>query len=372
MELAELFRPFALNGLSLPNRIVMAPMTRNRSPGGVPGPDVEVYYRRRAEGGVGLILTEGTAPCRDAQNLPNVPHAFGEPALEGWKKVVAGVHSAGGKIGLQLWHVGAWQLEGDSGRLPVAPVSPSGLVTKDETVGEPMSSDEVNETIDAYARAAAEAQRVGFDAVELHAAHGYLIDQFFWDATNHRTDQYGGDLADRTRFATEIAREIRRRVGAKFPLLLRFSQWKLQDYSARLANTPYELDHFLRPLVSAGIDAFHCSTRRFWEPEFVGSDLNLAGWTKRLSGRPTITVGSIGLNVDFVASLRGIAGPARNEHDARVLHLDQLLRMIARDDFDLVALGRALLADPAWPTKVREGRFGALVPFTPKVLETLA
>jgi 2,4-dienoyl-CoA reductase-like NADH-dependent reductase (Old Yellow Enzyme family) len=160
-------------------------------------------------------------------------------------------------------------------------------------------------------------------------------------------------------------------VGPDFPLVLRFSQWKSQDYSARLATTPTELARFLQPLVDAGVDAFHCSTRRFWEPEFDGSDLNLAGWSKKLTGRPTITVGSVALNTDFVETFRGATDRASGHGAGKVAHLDRLVEMLARGDFDLVAIGRALLADPAWALKVRDGRMGELRPFTPRVLETL-
>jgi 2,4-dienoyl-CoA reductase-like NADH-dependent reductase (Old Yellow Enzyme family) len=235
-----------------------------------------------------------------------------------------------------------------------------------------MTQTEIAGVIEAFARSAAEAQRIGFDAVELHGAHGYLIDQFFWEGTNRRTDRYGGDLVDRTRFAVDIIRECRRRVGPGFPLVLRFSQWKSQDYSARLATTPSELARFLQPLVDAGIDSFHCSTRRFWEPEFEGSDLNLAGWTKKLTGKPTITVGSVALNTDFVEPFRGATDGGLATVAGTLPHLDRLVEMLARGDFDLVAVGRALLADPWWPLKVRDGRFDELRPFTREVLKTLA
>ena len=307
--IAELFKPFTLNGLTLPNRIVMAPMTRNFSPRGVPGPDVAAYYRRRAEGGAGLILTEGTSPNHpQAANMPQIPHIYGEEALAGWPRVVEGVHAAGGRIFSQIWHVGA--VQGQSvPKLPVSPISPSGLLKPDVKIGEPMTQADIDTMIDAYAQGAANAQRVGFDGIELHGAHGYLIDQFFWDGTNRRTDKYGGDLTQRTRFAVEVIQECRRRTGPNFPIQLRFSQWKLQDYAARLATTPDELARFLEPLAGAGLDAFHCSTRRFWEPEFEGSDLNLAGWTKKLTGKPTITVGSVSLDVDFTVSLGRMPAP---------------------------------------------------------------
>jgi 2,4-dienoyl-CoA reductase-like NADH-dependent reductase (Old Yellow Enzyme family) len=374
LSTAELFKPFTLNGVTLTNRIVMAPMTRNHSPNGIPGADVAAYYRRRAEGGVALILTEGTAPNHpQAKNMPNVPQIYGSEALAGWTQVVAGVHAAGGKIFLQIWHVGAVQSPGGPPKLPVAPISPSGLLKQDTKIGEPMAQADIDGMIDAYAQGAAAAQRVGFDGIEIHGAHGYLIDQFFWDRTNRREDKYGGDLVGRTRFAVEIIRECRRRVGPHFPILLRFSQWKGQDYDARLVTTPQELAQFLEPLAAAGLDAFHCSTRRFWEPEFEGSDLNLAGWTKKITGMPTITVGSVSLEIDFLASFRGIQDSSSQPDGAtaRAAHMNRLLEMLARGDFDLVAIGRALLSDPAWAAKVRDGHFAELWPFTPEVLKTL-
>jgi 2,4-dienoyl-CoA reductase-like NADH-dependent reductase (Old Yellow Enzyme family) len=369
-----LFSPFTLNGVTLPNRIVMAPMTRNFSPHGVPGPDVAAYYRRRAEGGVGLILTEGTSPNHpQAANMPQIPHLYGTDALAGWARVVEGVHDAGGRIFSQIWHVGAVQGQTEP-KLPVSPISPSGLLKPGVKIGEAMTLAEIEAMIGAYSQAAVEAQRVGFDGIELHGAHGYLIDQFFWQGTNQRTDKYGGDLVGRTRFAVEVIQECRRRTGPKFPIQLRFSQWKLQDYAARLVTTPDELSRFLAPLATAGLDAFHCSTRRFWDPEFEGSDMNLAGWTKKLTGKPTITVGSVSLDVDFVVSFGRLPKPesgASGNGEGPAEEMDHLAEMLARGDFDLVAVGRAMLADSSWAAKVRDGRFGELSAFSPEVLKTL-
>ncbi|MGA8011699.1 MAG: NADH:flavin oxidoreductase [Candidatus Acidiferrales bacterium] len=374
--IAGLFTPFTLNGLKLPNRIVMAPMTRNFSQRGVPGPDVAAYYRRRAEGGTGLILTEGTSPNHpQAANMPQIPHIYGEEALAGWRRVVEGVHAAGGRIFSQLWHVGAVQSQGDP-KLPVAPVSPSGFLKPGVKIGEPMTQADIDAVIEGFAQGAENTKRVGFDGVEIHGAHGYIIDEFFWGGTNRRTDQYGGDIVARTRFAVEIIQECRRRVGPNFPMQLRFSQWKGQEYTARLVETPQELGRFLEPLAAAGIDAFHCSTRRFWEPEFEGSDMNLAGWTKKLTGKPTITVGSVSLDVDFMVSLGRMPAPKAESSDGngagRDAHFDRLLEMLSRGDFDLVAVGRAMLADSSWAAKVRSSRFVELNPFTPEVLKALA
>jgi len=367
-----LFTQFTFNGLTLPNRIVMAPMTRNFSPHGVPGSDVAEYYRRRAEGGAGLIITEGTSPNHpQAANMPQIPRLYGEEALSGWARAVSEVREAGGKIFSQIWHVGAVQSQG-SPKLPEAPISPSGLLKADVKIGEPLTIAEIEALVRTYGDAAAAAQRAGFHGIEIHGAHGYLIDQFFWHVTNRRTDQYGGDAAARTRFAVEVVKECRHRTGKAFPIVLRFSQWKLQDYAARLAATPQELASFLEPLTAAGLDSFHCSTRRFWEPEFEGSDLNLAGWTKKITGMPTIAVGSVSLTVDFVDSFRGVQDKAALEGAGRTAHISRLIEMLARGDFDLVAVGRALLADPTWAAKIRDGQFDELRVFTPEALKTLA
>jgi 2,4-dienoyl-CoA reductase-like NADH-dependent reductase (Old Yellow Enzyme family) len=360
-----LFRPFQLKGLTLANRIVMAPMTRSHSPAGVPGPEVAAYYRRRAEGEVGLIVTEGTYVHHPAAGFdPKVPNFYGEHSLAGWRHVVEQVHAVGGRIFPQLWHVGMVVSPGQQPSEGIPPIGPSGFSKPGEQTGRPMSQADIDAVIDAFAAGARDAQLLGFDGVEVHAAHGYLIDQFFWDGTNHRTDRYGGDLVSRTRLAVEIVSEIRRRVGPDFPVVLRWSQWKLQDYDARLMRTPQELERFLRPLVDAGVDAFHCSARRFWEPEFEGSDWNLAGWTKSLTAKPAITVGSVTLNEDVMTSF-GTAGTAG------VTGIDNLLERLDRDEFDLVAIGRALIVNPELPKIVRRGALNELLPFNRSALEAL-
>ena len=188
MSVDALFRPFQVKSLKLPNRIVMAPMTRSFSPGGVPTSDVAAYYRRRAEGGVGLIVTEGTVVERPAaRNDARVPVFHGE-GLPEWKKVVEQVHAAGGLIAPQIWHVGSARGQGAEWE-PLGKVdSPSGFVAPGKQKYEPMTEEDVADTIAAFAKSARAAKDLGFDAVELHGAHGYLIDQFFWGGVNARAD----------------------------------------------------------------------------------------------------------------------------------------------------------------------------------------
>ncbi|MBP1965986.1 NADH:flavin oxidoreductase [Paenibacillus aceris] len=360
LSVQPLFQPFTLNQLSLSNRIVMASMTRSFSPNGVPGADVAAYYRRRAENGIGLIVTEGAVIDHPAATGdPNIPNFHGEAALNGWAHVVKEVHNAGGKIVPQLWHVGITRRTRSEPNLEAPSISPSGIDLMGEKAGEPMTEAEIADVIKAYAESAANAKRLGFDGIELHGAHGYLIDQFFWEKTNQRTDHYGGDLVSRTRFAVEIIEACRQAVGTDFPIILRFSQWKIGSYDAKLAKTPEELSQFLAPLVEAGVDMFDCSTRQFWEPEFPGSELNLAGWTKKLTGKPTITAGSVGLESEPFDT--------QDEHEL----IDELVGRLAREEFDLAAIGRALLADPAWAAKIRDGRDNELVPYTSDRLTSL-
>lgn len=357
-----LFSPFSFKGLTLRNRIVMAPMTRSFSPGGVATDEVAAYYRRRAENQVGLIVTEGTGVDRPASlNDPNIPKFHGDAALAAWGKVADETHKGGGLIAPQLWHVGAVRGRGE----PAAPAdSPSGLSSPGHKFGEPMTEAEVADAIRAFAQAAADANALGFDAVELHGAHGYLIDQFFWDGTNVREDGYGSkDLPGRARFAADILSAVRKAVGPDYPIIIRISQWKQQDFTVQLAETPKALEAWLGALVDAGADVIHCSQRRFWEPEFEGSDLNFAGWAKKLTGVPTITVGSVGLTGDFIAGYGGeVSQPAS---------LDELERRLDRGDFDLVAVGRALLQDPEWVVKIREGRHSELSAFDRAAMATL-
>lgn len=365
MSTDSLFAPFRIPRLALKNRIVMAPMTRSLSPGGVAPPEVADYYARRAAGGVGLILTEATVIDRpSSRNDPNTPAFHGEAALRSWKHIANTVHSAGGVIAPQLWHVGSLSNPAVEWTPPAPPESPSGLARRGRPHGRIMTEEDIDDTIAAFARAAAVAKGLGFDAVEIHGAHGYLIDQYFWAELNNRQDRYGGpSIRARSRFAVEVIRATRKAVGQDFCILFRISQWKAQDFAARIANSPEELEQWLAPLAEAGVDIFDCSQRRFWEPEFAGSELNLAGWTKRITGLPTVTVGSVGLSGEFIAAWRG--------ERSQPASLDKLLRRLERGEFDLVAVGRALLNDPNWVEKIRDGRIAELQPFAREALSRL-
>ena len=368
-DLEPLFRPFTLKSLTARNRIVMAPMTRTFAPLGVPGENVAAYYRRRAEADVGLILSEGTVINRPASsNHPNIPHFHGDKSLAAWKHVIEEVHAAGGKMGPQIWHAGSVKAAGTEW-VPEAPVeSPSGLVAPDVSRGIAMSEEDIADAVAAFAQAAADAKRLGFDVVEIHGAHGYLIDQFFWPATNLRTDRYAGpSIKERSRFAVQVVGAIRAAVGPEFPIILRVSQWKQQDFATRLATSPEMMTDWLSPLVEAGVDILHCSQRRFWEPEFPEIDgengLNFAGWAKKLTGAATISVGSVGLSGDLLSAFSGESSTPTS--------LDGLVRRMDRGEFDLIAVGRALLGDSEWVKKIRQGDRAELKGFTPAALAAL-
>lgn len=365
---APLFEPLAIRAVRLKNRIVMSPMTRGHSPGGVPGDDVAAYYRRRAQGETGLIITEGvgidhpSALGEGGLGEDAIPVLNGDAPLAGWRKVVAEVHAAGGLIFPQLWHMGVMKEPG-TGRFPDAPpMRPSGIwgplgrmtaldaayIARVATPTRPMTEKEIAETIAAYARSAANAKAVGFDGIAIHGAHGYLIDTFLWSETNRRTDRWGGNRRERARFAVEVVEAIRAAIGEAMPISFRFSQWKQQDFKARLAETPQELEELLVPIAAAGVDIFEASTRYFGRAEFPGAELNLAGWAKRLTGKIAMTVGGVGINVGYYDTMKG------KQADA-VTNLDPLLERYNRGEFDLIGVGRSLLNDATWARKVREG-----------------
>ena len=364
--LSSLFTPFELGPVRLPNRFVMAPMTREFSPDGTVTPEVAGYYARRAAAGVGLLITEGVYVSQDSGPSTSVPRLFGREQLDAWRRLVDAVHAEGGRIVPQLWHLGAARGNHAEFNPQLPSLSPSGIAPNGAERGRAATVEELARIREDFARAAVAAQEAGFDGVELHGAHGYLLDQFLWAGTNRRADSYGGSLEARLRFPAEVAAAVRAAVGPDFPVIFRFSQWKSGDYGARIAETPEELGTILKTLAHAGVSAFHPSTRRHWEPAFPeaegagdseGGALGLAGWTKKLTGLPVITVGSVGLDNAFEVTWQE---GGRSE----VRGLETLLAQFARDEFDLVAVGRVLLSDPAWVAKVRDGRTDEIRPFS--------
>lgn len=266
----------------------------------------------------------------------------------------------------QLWHQGAMRdaaIASDpqiGARRPSGTIGPLGKVSLEPDKVErlnietpAMSDSEIADVIAAYARSAGNAARLGFDGIALHGGHGYLLDNFMWHGTNRRTDRWGGDHKARATFVVEVVRAIRREVGDGLPIMLRFSQFRMQDYLAKLAETPQELEQLLVPIAEAGVDIFDGSQRYFDTPVFEGSPLNLGGWAKKLTGKLGMVVGGIGLD-------QGKRSHHTDSGSAAADNLDSLVARFERGEFDLIGVGRSLLNDPDWLGKAIRGE-----PFLP-------
>ena len=354
-----LFEPYKLKNLNLRNRVVMAPMTRNQSPGGIPTNEVVAYYSRRAKAEVGLIITEGIEVSHEASSAyPNVPRLDTKEAREGWKRAVNGIKENGGSVIAQLWHCGGFRKLGMQPNPEVPGHTASGLVKPGKKVAHEMTLEDIKQTINAYASDAKYCEEIGFDGVEIHGAHGYLIDNFFWEGTNIRDDSYGGSIEKRSQFVSEIIQAVRSNISQEFIVGLRFSQWKQHDFEAKLAHSKDDLKKVLLSPVESGLDYLHSSMRRFWESEFEGSEENLAYWTKKISNIPTIGVGSVGLDSDFI-DMTAPSKPAS---------IDKAIDDISKEKYDLLAVGRALLSDHEWVLKMKEGRLKDVIPYSKEAL----
>ena len=281
----DLFSPLHAGDLALPNRVVMAPLTRSRAiEGNVPTPLAATYYRQRAD--AGLIISEATQVSPQGQGYPNTPGIHTEAQVAGWRAITAAVHAAGGRIVLQLWHVGRishplYQPEG------AAPVAPSAIAAtgqlythegmKDYPVPRALETEEIAEVVAQYADGAAKAKAAGFDGVEVHAANGYLIDQFLRDCTNHRTDRYGGSVENRARFLEEVTAAV-------------VDVWGAGRVGLRLSPTnPFNMDQDSDPAAIYGhaverINRFGLAYLHVVEPPMDGHPMSPPAGVERVSG----------------------------------------------------------------------------------------
>jgi len=314
----SLFDPFQLRGVRLRNRVVMAPMVSDYAT-----EDGEVnlrlisYYGERADGGPGMIIVEATAIARDGRLSPNQLGIWDDGQLHGLRYLVERVHGAGVRIAVQLHHAGRQ----------------SSFEAPHE-----LAATEVRALALDFARAAGRAVAAGFDAVELHAAHGYLLNQFISPLSNQRTDEYGGDLEGRLRFPLEVLAAVRRAVGPDFPVGVRISA----DEYVPGGHTLAESAVVARRLVESGADYIHVSAGvpgGHAPPDLPGSDISstvlLAQGVKQV-----LTVNGLGAPVIAVG---------------RIVRPATARRIIETGMADLVALGRALLADPLWVRKAAAG-----------------
>ena len=367
--LDALFTPLKIRNLTLRNRFVMPGMQRGFMDDGAPTPRMVEYMRRCAAGGPGLIISESTSPDHPSAYWQPVMGRM-EPATSSeWREVVDAVHAGGAGFLLQIWHPGAMRKVAEDHPLSSYPaLSPSGLIQGGRPNGRAMTRRDLQELKLAYVEAARHAQSLGFDGVEVHSAHGYLLDQFLWAETNRREDEYGGDsLAERARYSAEIAAAIREAVGDSFVISYRFSQFKEVDYGARIASSPEDLQPMLKLLRSAGVDLFNVSSRRCRKPEWperAHSSYTIAEWVKSMTDAPVMTCGSVGVNVEMFANLFDDEEPTQQSVER---DLDFLGERVARGTLDLVGVGRMHIANNDFVNKVRAGRFADLALFNKRI-----
>ncbi|MDO7833693.1 12-oxophytodienoate reductase [Sphingobium sp. HBC34] len=360
--MSGLFSELAISKMVLRNRFVLPAMQRGMAVRYTPTPQLIDYYHRIARGGAALVITESIAidhPTSTGHD--GFVMMIDDSRAQPWTTLIQGVKAEGAHILVQLNHNGACRVENSGGPRPDLPsLSPSGLMRAGQANGRAATRAELAEIRDGYVSSALAARRFGADGVEVHCAHGYLLDQFLWHETNLRTDDYGGaTIAERARFPAEVIRAIRAATDDDFVISVRFSQWKEVDYDAKIVDSPEELGAMIKVLRDAGADLFHASTRRFYKPEWPGSTLNLAGWARTLTDAPVITVGSVGVTIDIMDTIYS-EKPVDSDTERAILTLES---MFEEGQFDLVAVGRSMMADPDWVSKIQQRAFDAVIPF---------
>lgn len=335
----KLFEPFQLGQLSLRNRIVMPPMGTNYgSPQGYVTDQLLNYYEERAKGGVGLVIVEAT--CVDfpvGKGFARQMSIDDDKFIPGFSQLVHAVHHHGAKIALQIHHAGNAAKSSISGLQPVAP---SPLPRPDCDIPRELTVREIEDIIFRFVSAARRAKKAGFDGVEIHAAHHYLLAQFLSSAWNKRQDIYGGGLNNKARIVLEIVRAIRELVGQDYPVWCRLNG---REYGIKDGITMEETQELARMLQDAGVDAVHISAFAYVNPRSIppmsvrrGTMLPLAEAVKKVVKIPVIAVGRIDPETGEKALQEGRA--------------------------DLVAIGRGLIADPQLPNKAASGRWEEIVP----------
>jgi len=331
----HLFSPLAIKSLKLKNRFVMSPMeTKQANPDGSVSDGVVAYYRRRAMGGVGLIMVEASYVHPTGKGFPTQIGIDRDELIPGLSRIPEAVHPFGTKVAVQLIHHGRQTESQVLGG--VQPVSASPLPYVGGEVPRALEEAEIEELIQAFATACQRAKLAGFDAAEIHSAHGYLIQTFLSPHSNQRTDRYGNDLEGRMRFAVEVIRRSRETVGPDFPLFTRVSHREDHDGG-------YEVDYMeqvVPRLIEAGIDVLDVS---------VGNYNSVSGITIPAMDHP------MGLNVEGASRLRRAAG-VPTIVVGRLNDPAMAEQVLADHKADLIALGRQMLADPDYVTKIETGR----------------
>ncbi|MGC9325947.1 MAG: FAD-dependent oxidoreductase [Desulfomonilia bacterium] len=335
MQFTHLFSPITINSMTVPNRAVMPAMgTGYGNADSTVSNRLIQYLARRAQGGTGLIITEVCAVLPRGKGFPNEIGAWSDEFIPGLKQLTDAIHSHGAKTALQLHHAGRETFEIAAGAIPEAPSAIPSVILNQPC--EEMSLDRIRVVIDAFGKAAFRGKMAGFDAVEIHGAHGYLLTQFLSPFSNHRSDAYGGSDDNRSRFVLEVIESVRKEVGPDFPVIIRIS-------ADELIRGGYDLTFMERlspRMVSAGVDAIHVSVGVYSTPGNLsiasfdtdpGFNLFRARAIREATRVPVIGVG-------------------------RINHPQMADEAIARGDADLISFGRQHLTDPDFITKARQGR----------------
>ncbi|REE04220.1 NADH:flavin oxidoreductase [Citricoccus muralis] len=355
---ATLNEPYGLRGLDLPNRAVLAPMTRISAHGdGRATERMRDYYRSFAEGGFGLLVTEGIYPdAAHSQGYLDQPGLATSAHVDSWLPVTAAVHEHGGSIIAQLMHAGP---QGQGNPHVSGLRSASAVRARGEQAGmyrgsgpyevpEALNAEEIGEVISSFAAAAVRARDAGFDGVEIHGANGYLVDAFLTDYLNERTDGYGGSPMARTRLAREIIEAVRAAVGNDFVVGIRISQGKVSDATHRWSEGVAEAETVFGALAGTSVDYLHTTEWKANAPAFPDEDARSLSQLAR----------------EFAPGLSIVANG----------HLDtgaEAAESLGAGGADLVAIGKAALAQHDWPQRVQQGR-QLLDPLTPSAFGSLA
>ena len=336
----KLLEPVQIGNLHLKNRLSVAPMTRvSAMADGTPTARMAEYYRAFAAGGFGLIITEGTyLDDRFSQGYLHQPGIVSRSHVERWRKVTDEVHEAEGIIFLQLMHAGALSQCKQTTIAPSA-VKPLGAKmpayggTGEFPIPKAMSRRDLEQTVESFASAASLAEGAGFDGVEIHGANGYLLDQFLTTYTNQRTDEYGGNIDNRVRFLSDVARAVRHAVPSNFVVGIRVSQTKVNDLDYRWPGGKEDGEVIFPQLAVAGIDYFHVASegREWHESATIGEGMTITKLARQLTDVPVIANGGM--------------------HELSLAEM-----VLSSGHTDMVSLGRGALANPDWPNRLRDGR----------------
>ncbi len=332
----DIFSPFKLKHHTLKNRTGVAPMTRMSSPGqSIPRQDVLDFLVTRAKNGAGMVYTEAiVTDYESAQGYPNQSRLVTQQQIDAWKPVTDAIREHGALSICQVFHCGrmAWTEVNPANRViapsPIAPKQENPLTDLPYPVPEEMSQFDIEHVISGFAETAKGVVEAGFDGIEIHAAHGYLVNQFLSPYSNQRADEYGGSVENRYRFAHEVIQAVRKVVPQDRLLIVRISNWGIADMEISLFENKAEWQEIIRKLSEEPIDAISVSTYDYQEKVF-GTDQNMSQITREVTDLPLMICGKI---------------------------YDRASAEDALKDADIVLSGKSMLLNPNWVEDVRAGK----------------